>query len=70
MAMTGVASRFAFFDLEFAISISISHQSVTNGENEQPGETTNPHYVRGSNSFKLSISPFDFGYQKHEKTIL
>ena len=43
MAMTGVASRFAFFDLEFAI---IS-QSVTNGENEQSGETTNPHYVRG-----------------------
>ena len=47
MAMTGVASRFVFSVVQFAISQSVS-QSVTNGENEQPGETTNPHYVRGS----------------------
>ena len=39
MAMTGVASRFAFFDLEFGV--------VAAGENLSSGETTNPHFVRG-----------------------
>ena len=40
MAMTGVASRFAFFEVYF-------RRLLTRGENPRSGETTNPHFVRG-----------------------
>ena len=46
MAMTGVARRFAFFEVPFGVVV------VTAGENPSSGETTNPHSVRG-----LSLTP-------------
>ena len=44
MAMAGVARRFAFFEVEFAVG---GGGVVATGENLSSSETTNPHFVRG-----------------------
>ena len=46
MAMAGVARRFAFFEVEFGVGSG--RRVVTAGENPSSGETTNPHFVRGT----------------------